>query len=118
MSAASRGPRVRHSGRSRLWRAHVSVGEAPAQTLLSALVAVLGRQIGADERLESRPIRGLGVEGLALGAQLVSEDVRDEILLGREVGVEGAVRQAGVGHESRYAGAVDAVLLEASSGRF
>jgi hypothetical protein len=51
---------------------------------------VLGRQIGADERLESRPIGRLGVEALALGAQLVGEDVRDEILLGGEVAVERA----------------------------
>ena len=56
------------------------------------------------------PDRGLGVEAVALGAQLVGEDVRDEILLGREVGVEGAVGQAGVGHDGRHAGAVDAVL--------
>ena len=39
---------------------------------------------------------GLGVKGLALRAQLVGEDVRDQILLRGEVGVEGAVRQAGV----------------------
>ena len=55
---------------------------------VGVLVAVLRGQIGADERLQSRPIRGLGVEALALGAQLLGEDVRDEILLGREVGVE------------------------------
>src|SRR5215207_8020832 len=53
-----------------------------------------------------------------LGVQLVGEDVRDEILLGREVAVEGAVGQAGLGHDGRHAGAVDAVLLEASPGRF
>jgi hypothetical protein len=35
------------------------------------LVAVLRGQVGADERFESLPIRGLGVEALALGAQLV-----------------------------------------------
>ena len=68
----------------------------------------------------SSPARsgGLGVEALALGAQLVGEHVRDEIFLGREVGVEGAVGQAGVGHHGGHAGAVDAVLFEASSGRF
>ena len=63
-------------------------------------------------------IGGRGVEALALGAQLVGEDVGDEILLGGEVGVEGAVGQAGVGHHGRDAGAVDAVLFEAPSGRF
>ena len=68
----------------------------------------------------SSPARseGCGVEALALGAQLVGEDVGDEILLGGEVGVEGAVGQAGVGHHGGHAGAVDAVLLEAPSGRF
>ena len=85
---------------------------------VGALVAVLGRQVGADECFESRPIRGLGVEAVALGAELVGEDVGDEIVFGLEVGVEGAVGQAGVGHEGRYAGGVDAVLLEASSGCF
>jgi hypothetical protein len=53
-----------------------------------------------------------------LGAQLVGEHVGDEVLLGREVGVEGAVGQAGVGHHGGDAGAVDAVLFEAPSGRF
>ena len=53
-----------------------------------------------------------------LGAQLVGEDVRHKILLGGEVGIEGAVSQAGVGHHSRDAGPVDAVLLEAPPGRF
>ena len=61
----------------------------------------------------SSPARseGCGVEALALGSQLVGEDVRDEILLRGEVGVEGAVGQAGVGHHGGHAGAVDAVLL-------
>ena len=72
-----------------------------------ALVAVLRGQVGADDRFESRPIGRLGVEVLALGAQLVGEDVGgDEIFLGREVRVEGAVGQAGVGHQGRHAGAV------------
>ena len=53
-----------------------------------------------------------------MGAQLVGEDVRDEVLLGGEVRVEGAVGQAGVGHHGRDAGAVDAVLLEAPPGCF
>jgi hypothetical protein len=53
-----------------------------------------------------------------LGTQLVGEDVRDEILLGGEVAVEGAVGQAGVGHHGRHASAVDAVFFEAPPGRF
>jgi hypothetical protein len=32
--------------------------------------------------LESRAIRGLGLEVVALGEQLVGEDVRDEIFFG------------------------------------
>jgi hypothetical protein len=84
----------------------------------AALIAVLRGQVGADERFESGPIGGLGVEAVALRAQLVGEDVRDQILLGREVAVEGAVGQAGVGHDGRNAGAVDAVCFEAPPGRF
>jgi hypothetical protein len=76
---------------------------------------VLGRQVEADDRLEARPIRGLSVEAVALGAQLVGEDVGDEILLGCEVCVERAVGQARVGHDARHAGAVDAVFFEAPS---
>jgi len=53
-----------------------------------------------------------------LGVQLVGEDVRDEVLLGREVAVEGAVGKAGVGHHGSHAGAVDAVFLEEPAGRF
>jgi hypothetical protein len=45
------------------------------------LVAVLRGQVGADERVESRAGGGLGVEAVALGAQLVGEDVGDEVLL-------------------------------------
>lgn len=45
----------------------------------------------ADEGFESRAIGGLGVDVFALGAELVGEDVRDEIFLRREVGVKGAV---------------------------
>ena len=74
------------------------VEQRSRRAAVGVLVAVLRGQVGADERFESRPIRGLGVEALALGAQLVGEHVRDEIFLGREVGVEGAVGQAGVGH--------------------
>src|SRR3954471_3836048 len=79
---------------------------------------MLGRQIGADERLEPRAIGWLSVEALTLCAQLVGEDVRDEILLRGEVAVEGPVRQAGVRHDGRDARPVDSVLLETSPGRF
>jgi hypothetical protein len=56
---------------------------------VGGLVAVLRGQVGADESFESRPTEGLGVDVLALGAQLVGEDVRDEIFFRAEVGVEG-----------------------------
>ena len=85
---------------------------------VGALVAVLGGEVGADERFEPGAIGGRGAEALALNSQLLGEDVGDEILLGGEVGVEGAVGQAGVGHHGGDAGAVDAVLFEAPSGRF
>ena len=55
---------------------------------------------------------------MSLGAQLLGEDVGDEIFFGGEVGVEGAVREAGIGHQGRHPGAIDAVLLEPSSGCF
>jgi hypothetical protein len=89
-----------------------------SRAAVGALVAVSGGQVGADERLESRPTGGLGVEALALGAQLVGEHVRDEVLFRSEVPVEGAVGQTGVGHHGGHAGAIDAVLLEAPSRRF
>ena len=95
------------------------VEQRSRRAAVGALVAVLRGQVGADERFESPPIRGLGVEALALGAQLVGEHVRDEIFLGREVGVEGAVGQAGVGHHGGHTGAVNAILFfEAPSSRF
>ena len=94
------------------------VEQRGGRAAVGELVAVLGGQVGADDRFESAAISGLGVEAVALGAQLVGEDVCDEILLGREVGVEGAVGQAGVGHHGRDAGAVDAVLFEAPPCRF
>jgi hypothetical protein len=50
-----------------------------------------------------------------LNSQLLGEDIGDEILLGLEVGIEGPVGQAGVGHHRGDAGAVDAVLFEARS---
>ena len=79
---------------------------------------MLGGQVGADERLDALSIRRLGVNALALCAQLVGEHVGNQILLRSEVGVEGAVGQTGVGHEGRHAGAVDAVVLEPPPGRF
>jgi len=82
------------------------------------MVAVFGRQVGTDEGLKYGPIRGFRLNALTLCAQLLGENVRDQILLRGEVGVEGAIRQAGVGHHRGQARAVDAVLLETPPGGF
>lgn len=52
----------------------------------------------------------------ALGAQLVGDDSGDEIVLGREVGAEGAVGWSHVCHERGDPRAVDAVPLESAAG--
>src|SRR5207302_6079996 len=52
----------------------------------------------------------------ALGAQLVGDRGGDQVLLGREVGVEGAVGQPGVRHQGRDSRAVDAVCLQPAAG--
>ena len=49
--------------------------------------------------------------------QLVGDRRGDKVVLGCEVGVEGAVGQPGVRHERGDSGAVDAVPLEPSTGR-
>jgi hypothetical protein len=48
---------------------------------------------------------------------LVGDGGGDQVVLGGEVGVEGAVGQPGVGHERGDPGAVDAVALEPAAGR-
>ena len=76
------------------------------------------RQIGADKGLEPRQVRRLGIETRALVAQLIGENVRQEVLFRGEVGVERAVGQAGIGHHGRDACTVDAVFFETPPGRF
>jgi hypothetical protein len=49
---------------------------------------------------------------------LVCYDVRDEVVLGLEVGVEGSVGQPGIRHERGDAGSVDPVQLEPLAGPF
>ena len=61
------------------------VEQGGRRAAVGGLVAVLRGQVGADERFKSRPTGGLGVDVLALGAQLVGEDVRDEIFFRAEV---------------------------------
>jgi len=56
------------------------VEQRSRRAAVGAPVAVPRGEVRADERFESRPGRGLGVEALALGVQLVGERVRDDIL--------------------------------------
>ena len=72
---------------------------------------MLRRQIPANELLER-----LGAVSLALLVELVRDRARDEVLLRVEVGIEGAIGQAGVRHERRHPGAIDPVPLEPTAG--
>ena len=66
----------------------------------------------------SSPARpGACAEVRALAAQLLGDRGGDEVVLGREVGVEGAVGQPGVRHQRGDARSVDAVSLEPAAGR-
>src|SRR3954463_12860555 len=49
------------------------VEQGRRRTALSALVAVLRREVGPDEVLESRAIGWPGIEAVTLGAQLIGE---------------------------------------------
>jgi hypothetical protein len=55
------------------------VDQRSGRAAVGGLVAVLRGQVGADERFESRPIGGMGIEAVALGAQLVGEDARRDL---------------------------------------
>jgi hypothetical protein len=79
---------------------------------------VFGSPVGTNEGLKSGAIRGFRLNALTLCVQLLGENVRDQILLGGEVGIEGAIRQAVVGHHRGQSRAVDAGLLEAPPGAF
>jgi hypothetical protein len=77
----------------------------------TSLVSAGRRAISSSKAADGQP-------SSTLCAQLLGKDVRDQILLRGEVGVEGAVGQAGVGHHGGQARAVDAVPLEAPPGGF
>ena len=85
---------------------------------VAGVVAVLNRQVLTHELLEApaRPGAPLA-EARALFAELVGDRGGDQVVLGCEVGVEGAVGQPRVGHERGDPGAVDAVALEPAAGR-
>src|SRR5687768_8633663 len=73
------------------------------------------REVVAHELLDPNPW-SLPV-GLALLAHLLGDRGGDEVVLGVEVGVEGAVGQPRVGHERGNARSVDPVTLEPPTGR-
>lgn len=77
---------------------------------------MLDRQVGAHEVLDPGPAGAELTEARGLGVQLVGDSGRDEVVLGCEVGVEGAVGQSGVVHEGGDPGAVDAVLFQPAAG--
>src|SRR3954454_19775671 len=81
------------------------------------MVAVVAREVDAYEVLESGAAGRQLREGRGLAAQLVADHRGDQVVLGLEVRIEGAVGQAGVGHQGRDPRAVDPVLLEATTSR-
>ena len=66
-----------------------------------------------DSGTAGRPL----AEARALFAEFIGERGGDQVVLGCEVGVEGAVGQPRVGHERGDPRAVDAVALEPAAGR-
>jgi hypothetical protein len=78
---------------------------------------VLDRKVFTHVLLDSGAAGRHRAEAFALFAELVGDRGGDQVFLGWEVGVEGAVGQPGVGHERGDPGAVDAVLLEPAAGR-
>src|SRR4051794_36881012 len=81
------------------------------------MVAVVAREVDAYEVLESGAAGRQLRDGRRLAAQLVADHDGNQVVLGLEVRIEGAVGQAGVGHQGRDPRAVDPVLLEATTSR-
>jgi hypothetical protein len=82
----------------------------------AGLVTVLGRQVVANEVLESLSAGPQRVVPRHLRAQFVGDNVGDEVVLGGEVCVERPVGEPGVRHQRRDARAVYPVLLESVAG--
>ena len=83
---------------------------------VTRIVAMLGRQIRMNQLLDSGTAGRQARHAVELATKLIRDCGGDQIDLRREVDVESAICEAGVGHECRDARAVDAVLLEALAG--
>src|SRR5215203_2713111 len=80
------------------------------------VVAMLNRKVTTHDLLKSGAARRLRTEVRALFAELVGDRGGDEVFLGGEVCVEGAIGQPRVRHERGDPRAVDAVSLEPTAG--
>ena len=113
-------------------RAATSSMTASRPTVYACLVASVQRPIWSSRAADGQPSAGLSrcpaevfthvlldsgaagrhrAEAFTLFAELVGDRGGDQVFLGWEVGVKGAVGRPGVGHERRDPGAVDAVAL-------
>jgi hypothetical protein len=77
---------------------------------------VLNRKVFTHVLLDSGAAGRPLAEARALFAELVGERGGDQVVLGWEVGVEGAVGQPRVRHERGDPGAIDAAALEPAPG--
>ena len=93
------------------------VEQGGGRAAVAGVVAVLDRKVFTHVLLDSGAAGRHRAEAFALFAELVGDRGGDQVFLGWEVGVEGAVGQPGVGHERGDPGAVDAVALEPAAGR-
>jgi hypothetical protein len=84
---------------------------------VAGIVAVLSREVVTHVLLDCGAAGHPLAEARALFAELVGDRGGDQVVLGCEVGVEGAVGQPRVGHERGDPGAVDAVALEPAADR-
>jgi len=84
--------------------------------LIALAHSVAGRKVVPHEPLESGPVEHPGPIQLTLSLQLVRNDGGNQVVLGREVGIEGAVGQTRICHEGRDPGTVDAITLETTAG--
>ena len=93
------------------------VEQGGGRAAVAGVVAVLDRKVFTHVLLDSGAAGRHRAEAFALSAELVGDRGGDQVFLGWEVGVEGAVGQPGVGHERRDPGAIDAVALEPAASR-
>src|SRR5262245_45873779 len=100
-------------------RCCVEAGDLPGQGSNDAaplrIVAMLHREIGLDDGAEPAALRSSGrARGQLLpgGGQRPTAGLGRQLLLGGEMLVESAMRQAGLRHDVRNADAANAVLAE------